>query len=136
MEKLKQLCREQNLTIFISSHILPELEQLVDAVTLIEKGRTVAEDSIQNLKQSVTLDHYLLKTSNNEAILKALRGEGCVQEVRLDDEGFIHLTSGDLAALQNKVIEAVTRSGALIEHFGREQASLQDVYRQTMGKDK
>jgi ABC-type multidrug transport system ATPase subunit len=136
LEKLKQLSRDQNLTIFISSHILPELEQLVDAVTLIEKGRMVAEDSVQNLKQAVTLDHYLLKTSNNEAMLKALQGDASVQEMHLDDEGFVHLTSSDLAALQKRVIEAVTRSGALIEHFGREQASLQDVYRRTMGKDK
>jgi ABC-type multidrug transport system ATPase subunit len=136
LEKLKQLCREQQLTIFISSHILPELEQLVDAVTLIEKGRTVAEDSVKNLKQAVTLDHYLLKTSSNEAVLKALQGQACVQEMRLDSEGFIHLTSSDLAVLQNKVIGAVTGSGALIEHFGREQASLQEIYRRTMGKDK
>ena len=76
----------RTLTIFISSHILPELEQLVDAVTLIEKGRMVAEDSVQNLKQAVTLDHYLLKTSNNEAMLKALQGEASVQEMRLDEK--------------------------------------------------
>ncbi len=136
MEKLKELSREQKLTIFISSHILPELEQLVDAVTLIEKGRMVAEDSVKNLKQAVTLDHYLVKTSNNEAILKALQGQACVQEMHLDEEGFIHLTSSDMAALQKMVMEAAMRSGALVEHFGREQASLQDVYRQTMGKEK
>ncbi len=59
-----------------------------------------------------------------------------MQEMRVDEEGFIHLTSGDLAALQNKVIGAVTQFGALIEHFGQEQASLQDIYRRTMGKDK
>ena len=46
MEKLKELSREQGLAIFISSHVLPELEQLVDAVTLIDRGRTVAEDTI------------------------------------------------------------------------------------------
>jgi hypothetical protein len=56
--------------------------------------------------------------------------------MHLDDEGFVHLTSSDLAALQKRVIEAVTRSDVLIEHFGREQVSLQDVYRRTMGKDR
>ncbi len=136
MEKLLQLRREQSLTIFISSHILPELEQLVDAVTLIEKGRTVAEDSVETLEQEVTLDRYLLKTTNNEAILAALQGEPCIQGIHLDEKGFIHLRSSDLAALQKRVIDAVVRSDVLIEHFGREQASLQDIYLRTMGKER
>jgi ABC-type multidrug transport system ATPase subunit len=134
MEKLRQLRQEQNTTIFVSSHILLELEQLVDAVTLIEKGRTVAEDSVQHLKQKVTLNRYVLKVSKREVILKALQGQSCVQDMSVDAEGTIHLTSSDFTALQGKVIEAVTKAGAEMEYFGKEQASLQDVYRQTMGK--
>jgi ABC-2 type transport system ATP-binding protein len=134
MENLRQLRQEQNITIFVSSHILLELEQLVDAVTLIEKGRTVAEDSVQHLKQKVTLNRYVLKVSKREVILKALQGQSCVQDMSVDAEGTIHLTSSDFTALQSKVIEAVTKVGAEMEYFGKEQASLQDVYRQTMGK--
>jgi uncharacterized protein YbaP (TraB family) len=52
----------------------------------------------------------------------------------VDADGTIHMTSSDFAALQSKVIEAVTKAGAEMEYFGKEQANLQDVYRQTMGK--
>ena len=136
MEKLKQLCRDQGITILVSSHILPELEQLVDTVTFIEKGRMVAEDSVRDLKQKVTLNRYVLKVSKREAILKALQGQACVQSVFVDADGTMHLTSSDSVALQSKVIEAVTGAGAEMEYFGKEQASLQDVYRKTMGRDK
>lgn len=134
-EKLKQLRRERNITIFISSHQLLELEQLVDAVTLVEKGRTVAEDSIRDLKHKVTLNRYALKVSKREEIMKALQDRACVQDMSVDADGTIHLTSSDFAAVQSLVIEAVTRAGAEIEYFGKEQANLQDVYRQTMGRD-
>jgi ABC-type multidrug transport system ATPase subunit len=135
VEKLRQLRQEQNITIFVSSHQLLELEQLVDAVTLIEKGRTVAEDSVRDLKHKVTLNRYVLRVSQREVILRALQGQSCVQDVSVDADGTIHLTSSDFTALQSQVIEAVTKAGAEIEYFGKEQASLQDVYRQTMGRD-
>ncbi|MDM7998490.1 MAG: ABC transporter ATP-binding protein [Dehalococcoidia bacterium] len=134
-EKLRQLCQEQRITIFVSSHQLLELEQLVDAVTLIEKGRTVAEDSVRDLKQELTLNRYVLKVSKREVVVKALQGQTCVQDMTVDADGAIHLISSDFAALQSKVIEAVTRAGAEMEYFGKEQANLQDVYRQTMGRD-
>ena len=68
IEKLRELRQEQNITIFVSSHILPELEQLADTVTLIEKGRMVAEDSLRELKKSVTANRYVLKVSKREVI--------------------------------------------------------------------
>ncbi len=74
IEKLRELRREQKITIFVSSHILPELEQLADTVTLIEKGRMVAEDSLRELKQKVTLNRYVLKVSKREAVVQALQG--------------------------------------------------------------
>lgn len=136
MEKLRDLRREQGMTILISSHILPELEQLVDAVTLIDRGRTVAEDSISNLKRKAALDHYILNTTDNRIMIEALRGAACVRDARIDADGAIHLTSDDLAALQSSIIQALTRHGVLMKHFGEEQVSLQDVYFKTMPRER
>ncbi|MDY6833309.1 MAG: ABC transporter ATP-binding protein [Chloroflexota bacterium] len=136
LEQLRQLQQEQGITIFISSHILPELEQLVDAVTMIDKGRIVAEDSISQLKQEISSNHYVLTTSDNEAVYRALEDKACVQEIHLDAEGVIHLTSDDLATLQDTVMEAVSACKALLKNFGEEQVSLDDIYRKTMRQDK
>jgi ABC-2 type transport system ATP-binding protein len=134
IEKLRELRREMKITIFVSSHILPELEQLADTVTLIEKGRIVAEDSLRELKQKVALNRYVLRVSKREAVLQALEGQACVQGVSVDEEGSIHLISSDFTMLQARVMEAVLQTGADIDYFGKEQASLQDVYRRTMGR--
>ena len=136
LEKLRQLQREQGMTIFISSHILPELEQLVDAVTMIDKGRVVTEDSISHLKQEISSNHYVLNTSDNQAVYRALEGRACVQDIHLDAEGVIHLTSDDLAALQDAVMEVVSACKALLKNFGEEQVSLEDIYHKRMRQDK
>ena len=138
LEKLKKLPQEQGVTIFISSHILSELEFLIDSVTLINKGRMVAEDSLKAMKEEISLNRFALNTSNNEAVMKALQGHPSIQEMKLGNDGVIHISSQDMGKLQSAVMEAVTKTGSLLKYFGEEQVKLEDIYRSTMeqGKDK
>jgi len=135
LDKLKEISTERGVTIFISSHILSELEQLVDSVTLINKGRILAEDSMQNLKKAYARNRYLLKTSDNEAVLEAVRTEArsLITDSWLDGEGFVHLVSEDSVALKRELVKALYRAEALLEHFSEEEVSLETIYRKEMG---
>jgi ABC-2 type transport system ATP-binding protein len=137
LQKLKALPQEQGVTVFISSHILSELEFLIDSVTLINKGRTLAEDSVKTMKEEISLDRYILNTSNNEAVMKALQGHPSILEMKQGHDGVIHISSQDRRKLQSAVMEAVTKTGSLLKYFGEEQVKLEDIYRSTMdqGKD-
>ena len=42
--------KEQDRTVFLSSHILPEVEELCDRVAIIRQGRIVAVETIEALK--------------------------------------------------------------------------------------
>ncbi|PKG24784.1 ABC transporter ATP-binding protein [Niallia nealsonii] len=46
---IKKLSREQQITIFLSSHLLSEIEQLCDHVLIINKGRQVVAGSVSDL---------------------------------------------------------------------------------------
>lgn len=136
LEKLRQTSRERGVTIFISSHILSELEQLVDSVTLINKGKVLAEDTMENLKKAYSKNRYVLKSSDGEAVLGAIKTRRLVSESWLDDEGFIHLVSEDGAALKRGVVEVINVTGALLDHFSEEEVTLESIYRKEMGLDK
>ncbi len=43
MELLQEINAEKGVTILISSHVLEELEDLANRITLIHRGQTVAE---------------------------------------------------------------------------------------------
>ena len=59
-------------TIFLSTHILPEVEMICDRVTIIDQGRIVAVDTPANLRQNV---------SGGQAVQVELRGEdGVIQQ--------------------------------------------------------
>ncbi|HSO25313.1 MAG TPA: ABC transporter ATP-binding protein [Methanobacteriaceae archaeon] len=46
---LKKLCTEKGTTILISSHILSEIEKLVDTIGVIHQGKLIEEISLENL---------------------------------------------------------------------------------------
>ncbi len=132
-EKLKQLARGQKVSILISSHILPELEQFIDAVTLIDGGRLVAQDTVDALRAELLQNRYVLRTSDGEAVFAMMKGKPCVQEIWLDDDGIIHIVSEDPAALHREVYEGIVQRGISVKSFGEEQVRLEDVYRRNIG---
>jgi ABC-2 type transport system ATP-binding protein len=50
LQALVVMAAESQTTVFFSSHQLSEVEQIADRVVIIEKGRTVVEDSLDDLK--------------------------------------------------------------------------------------
>lgn len=52
-----QLSKEQGKTIIVSSHLLSEMEMIADQVLIIDKGKKIAEASMESLlKQAATLE--------------------------------------------------------------------------------
>lgn len=131
LDKLRQLCDERSITIFLSSHILGELEQVVDAITLINKGQIIAQGNIDEVKKPFSENQFRLKTTANDAVLVSLKTDDCVKKGWIKGE-FIHLVSEDAMALKYAIAEAVNQNGAIIEHLSEEQTTLQDIYRRTM----
>ncbi len=48
-ELIRQIAAEQGKTVFMSSHLLYEVEQVCDRVAIIDKGRTVLQQSLEEL---------------------------------------------------------------------------------------
>ena len=51
---LRKLAREQHITLFLSSHILTEVEQLADRVGIIHHGKLIDEISMEGLRNQGT----------------------------------------------------------------------------------
>lgn len=94
-----KLLREENekgATIFMSSHILSEVEKLCDRVAIIKEGKIIALESINNLKEKnhkkVVLDFH--KDCSKEDI--NLKG---ITNLQVDDKSCSFLYAGDINEL-------------------------------------
>jgi ABC-2 type transport system ATP-binding protein len=135
LDNLRGLCHEKHVTIFLSSHILSELEQVVDYMTMIDKGRIVVEGEMTELRKTFSGNLFLLKTSDNEKILDVLKNKGLCSEGWIDDADYIHVISDKTTELRKEVVGALAQSDIELEHFSEERASLQDIYQKTMGME-
>lgn len=59
-------------TVLVSSHLLAEVEQLVDDLIVLNQGRLVTSGSIDDLRQTATL----VRTDANDRLAEVLEGHG------------------------------------------------------------
>lgn len=73
---LRRLCQEEGTTVFVSSHLLSEMELMCDSVAIIQNGRLVDVKQLKGVGNTVMpLGETLFEVDNAEAAL-ALIGRG------------------------------------------------------------
>lgn len=106
-EVLKKLKKEQNMTIFISSHILNELYQLATDYIIIHKGKIIDMLTAQELEEKCR-KYIRIKTEHVPLCLTVFDKELKTSDYKVTDEHTIRLYS----YVDN--VEAV--ASALMEH--------------------
>jgi ABC-2 type transport system ATP-binding protein len=128
-------------TIILSTHILPEVEQICEQVIIINKGKVVATDSVRNLQARTRGDESLLVEIGGQADpwiveqkLAAIPGVSTVQAHGGLDTGLVfevqsqkgQLVRGDLA-------RAVVAAGWDLNELRPSAKSLEEIFLQLTG---
>jgi ABC-2 type transport system ATP-binding protein len=74
-------------TVILSSHILSEIQAVCDRVIIINNGKVAAEDTIDNLSQSISGDHRLIMRidgGGRKEIIESLRNVEGVISIKAD----------------------------------------------------
>lgn len=134
-ELLKKLSLETGLTVFVSSHILGEMQQMCDRVGIIHKGKIITIKAVEDLlnmtqKDATTVLH--LSTDNNEKAASLLLSVNISCRVLVDG---VHVeTTQDRVP---EIVRTLTYAGLAI--FGmdkQETQSLEDVFMKLTGEGK
>ncbi|HEM4202416.1 TPA: ABC transporter ATP-binding protein [Streptococcus suis] len=123
-ELIVQLAKEKGLTVFISSHILPEIEHIADRVGIINHGRLVYEGKIEAIKSNTWIE--IGGDFSQKNIVQTLVELGTV-EILSASESQVTLRDLDndrLADLVSYLIE----NGYRIFRVVRESETLEDIF--------
>ena len=135
MKGILRTLREMGKTVLISSHILPELSEMCDSLTILDHGELVFSGSVEELSDRMNgnapLDIRLAETAGAEAVEEAVR---CLRELPyiteiLQEEPFllrVRLDGGEdvcMAAMR----ELVTRNVPVCD-FHRAPMNLERVF--------
>jgi len=127
---LAGLAREQGVTVFMSSHILTEVDRLATRIGIIHRGRLIEEleaDRLEDLR-SLRLE---IKTRQPEAARKALVGAGFSPKA---EGGTIILTEARALDAPEEVASLLVHAGSPPIRLAVEQENLEDHFLRLTGE--
>jgi ABC-2 type transport system ATP-binding protein len=131
---IQELRREQQVTIFMTTHYLDEVENLCDRIAIIDHGRIIATGTNDALKEMVGGDVVELRTPPAARDLtEALRGVPGVREVRREGEVYqVKCPRAD--GLVSALVMACDDAGVTPEGITVRRPSIDRVFLELTGK--
>ncbi len=129
----KMLCKEYGITIIISSHILPEIENIADVIGIINHGRTVKEIAIKEITEMNTSYIWLVAGDTKKAayILSEKLG---INNFKIMEGNNIHIYDSKIHV--KDISRELTLNGVDINSIGQKTESLEDYFLKITGEGK
>ena len=125
---IKQLAGQH--TVILSTHILPEVQMTCQRIIIINKGKIVAEDSLESLgrrMKSSSRVHLRVGTAK-DGLKDQLRAVPGVQAVQLKGSDHFEIDTDGSKDVAQKLAAHVVSSGAGLLEMREETFSLEDVF--------
>jgi ABC-2 type transport system ATP-binding protein len=103
-EMIRAMVEQENRTVFLSSHLLDEVEKICDAAAIVDRGKVIAQGPIAELASGgEARNELIVGVDDVELALGTLEGSELVREAHRSDEGLRVVLSGEAgsAALVN-----------------------------------
>jgi len=125
-DKIKDL-GNHGVTIFISSHILSEIQAVCTEVGIINKGRLSAQNDVESLsKMSMVKAKIFLEITNmNEKIKNAVENIKGLEKIEIRGKILEVLCDPEL---RSNIVVEVDRAGGSIKNLWTMEPSLEDVF--------
>ena len=121
---LKDIARKNKVAVFVSSHILTEMELMCDKVAVINKGKIVKVEDIGSKEEehAATIENIIEVTDVNLAqkVLKKAKYEVCVKEDKISVK-----TSFDNIP---ELIKLLVKNEVGIYNVIQKEKSLEDIF--------
>ena len=127
MRVLIRSLADEGITVFVSSHLLAEIEHVCDYLVMIRSGRSVFQGPVADLRESGGVEIVVRPERSEECteLAKVLGGAGYVVDIE-DGRGVAVVKAGsDRAADVNRVAMA---AGFALVHLSVRERSLEEAF--------
>ena len=81
-EYIKKMNKDEGTTIFLTTHYMDEADYLCDRIGIIDHGKILVIDTINNLKNSVGKDVITLSCSDTNKLMKELEKQEWISQIK------------------------------------------------------
>ncbi|KQC14011.1 MAG: hypothetical protein APR63_06530 [Desulfuromonas sp. SDB] len=132
LDLIRDIVKEKPINIIFSTHLLHDVEYTCNHVIILNRGRVLSVDSLENITKLETVSYQLKLSSNPEKFIEKINQLG-IQVVEMD-KGILQIM---LSREQNarKLFEISRECGNSIVHFKEGSTSLEEKFIETIEGD-
>lgn len=128
LELIKSL-KEQGITIFLSTHILNDVERICDCVSIIDSGRIIVSDALEDLKSKYIQPIYDIEFENccPTNLYNSLLSLSWISNISIEKNKMsIFVSNMEIAKAQ--LIQLISTSSNPIVSFNLRKSTLEDIF--------
>lgn len=128
---IKELNQSMNITVFITSHLLKDIEVLCNKVAIVKNGKLLVEESVEKLSERFNDEESIkIKTSaNNQAfsLISELNLNGAVENN--EEELVVKFTKGySVDYAKKEIIEILFANKIDIYEIVKQKQTVEDIF--------
>jgi len=128
-EMIRAMVEQEGRTVFISSHLLDEVEKICDAAAIVDRGKIITQGPIAELAEGGTRHELIVGVDDPGQALGILHTSELVREARRSDEGIRVILTGD-ARTAAQVNAMLVRGGVGVTRLEPVRHSLEQRFLQ------
>ncbi|SHE50460.1 ABC-2 type transport system ATP-binding protein [Seinonella peptonophila] len=126
-ELFHALSKEHGMTLFISSHILQEIEHLADTIGVIKEGRLLKELSMSQI-HSQHRDYIEVALTDSKKAVAVIERKLNITNFKVIDPHLIHIYEPNVSSIE--LSKCLILNGIGIESLNKKHVSLEDYFLQ------
>ena len=133
---IKNLAK-RDVTVFLSSHLLNEVEQICSHVTVIDKGVALASGSIEEISSKLNAPLEIEAEVDNlsKTVIRNLKKLSFVEDV-LEDGSRLRIKLGTREDVRSEVSQAISSGGGIVLSMNLKGGSLENIFLNLLAKNK
>ncbi len=131
---IREIKREHDITIFLTTHYMDEAELLADRISIIDHGKIIAEGTPESLKRLIGNDVIYVKFGKPLNDLPDFEIP-FTKTYRILEDGRLEIITKDASKVIPKIFEEVQKLGLKIVEINYKKPSLNDVFIHLTGRD-
>jgi ABC-2 type transport system ATP-binding protein len=129
---IKKLKREHGITVVMTTHYMEEADSLCDRVAIMDRGKIIALDTPEGLKDSLGGDMVVVKTPDAKRLEAAVKG--IAKKCKVDD-GSLSLSLAQAERKMMGIMDIARENKIDVQSISMHKPTLDDVFLHYTGRN-